>query len=552
MKKKIILLFIISLFLFLFSSCQSKKNVKKRVIFSISSDLSTLNPLYTFNLNEGRISELIYLGLVGHRWDESKGDLKSYPLLAKYWSWSKDHKSIGIKLRPDLLWSDSTKFRVDDIVFSFDAYSDPQVKSRFYGTFDNFITDKDAHINLKKTFDIISDDSLVIHFKKNSHPKLVDIDMPILPKHVFKGIKRTNYSTSKINFNTVGTGPYLLKNWLKNEKIVLAPNKNSFLYNSAMIPELIFKIIPDYNSRIIQLQKGEIDFLDEVRADDINKVKSFKNIKVVLQKSRTYDYVGWSNIDREKYRKSKVLKPNKFFGDPQVRRALTMGIDRKIIIDEFLQGAAELACSPVSPIFKYAVNKNVKPYKYDKTEALKLLHKAGWKDSDEDGILDKQGKPFSFTLYIPAGNPRRKFTSNIIKSNLKELGIDVNVQSVEPSVFFDNMFQKKYDAWVAGWTVPIPLELKPFWHSDLEKNIANCVGYKNSKVDSLLDAIEKLSGEKEIVNDYYKIQEQIHKDEPVTFLFWIDNITAFNSKIKNIHVNPLGGIQHCWEWRLSD
>ncbi len=549
MKNKLITVIIIPLFL-LFFSCQRNTEKINRVVIGISSDVETLNPLYTMNLNEGRISELIYLGLVGHRWDDEEGNIKSYPLLAEKLKWSDDRKSLEIKLRDDIKWTDGKKLTSTDVLFSFDVYSDPVVQSRFYDMFDNFYLEENKHIDLSKSFEIISEDSLVIHFA-NGNAKLFDIDMPVLPEHKFAGIARKDFGTSSLNFEPVGNGPYKLKNWSRNEKIVLEKNPQSFLSSDNMIDVLIFKIVPDYNSRIIQIKKGGIDLLDDIRPEDLEDMKAAENLKTVITKGRSYDYVGWSNIDQKLWREKKLIKPHKLFGNANVRRALTMAIDRKLIIDEFLNGAAEIAFGPVSPIFKKFINRNISPFEYNPGKAKSILESEGWIDRNGNGTVDKNGVEFSFTLFIPGNNPRRQYTANIIKENLKEIGIEVSVEKQEPNVFFNNMFGKKLEAWIAGWVVPIPIDLKPYWYSDFNTYFANSAGYRNQKVDRLLLELEKGVEKEKEAGYYYKIQEQIHKDQPVTFLFWIDNISVYSKKIKNISIDPLGTVQRCWEWRLN-
>ncbi len=549
MKNKFFLSSIILIF-FLFFSCGKKIEKKSRVVIGIPADIETLNPLYTMSLNEGRISELIYLGLAGHRWNNEKGNIDSYPLMAKTLKWNDRHTSLEVKLRSDAVWSDGKKLTSEDVVFTFDVYSDPEVQSRFFDMFDNFYLQPDKRIDLSKSFEVISEDSLVIKFKTPA-ATLFDIDMPLLPKHKFEGLNRKEFNTSPVNFRPVGLGPYKLKNWARNEKIELEKNPVSFLANNDMPDRLIFKVVPDYNSRLIQLKKGDIDFLDDIRPEDLEILKNSENLKTVVVKGRSYDYVGWSNIDQKLWNEKKVLRPNKFFGSVNVRKALTMAIDRKLIIDEFLNGAAELAYGPVSPIFTGLIDESIKPYEYKPGKAKEILQSEGWTDRNGNGTIDKNGTEFSFVLNIPGNNPRRKYTANIIKENLKNIGIDVSIQPQEPNVFFNNMFGKKLEAWIAGWVVPIPIDLKPYWHSDLEKNIANCTGYRNKMVDKLLEKLETGVDDNTEVEIYRKIQKLIHTDQPVTFLFWINNISAYNKRIKNISIDPLGTVQRCWEWKTN-
>ncbi|MDP2037207.1 MAG: ABC transporter substrate-binding protein, partial [Ignavibacteria bacterium] len=120
----------------------------------MDSDVSTLNPLYVSREAEANISELIYLGLVGYDWDSEKGETVSHPLLAKQIDLNKDSSVVLITLRDDIKWSDGDKLTTEDIVYSFDLYSDPKVQSRFYGIYNNFYLNQDLSIDLKKTFKI--------------------------------------------------------------------------------------------------------------------------------------------------------------------------------------------------------------------------------------------------------------------------------------------------------------------------------------------------------------------------------------------------------------
>lgn len=553
MKSKGLISIILPLILVLLFGCsQEKSKLQDKVILGIASDVTNFNPLYAFNGTEVNVSEIIFPGLLGHNWDDTKGEITSFPLLAEDWEWSKDSSSITFNLRQDVYWSDSVQFTADDVVYSFDLYSDVVVNSRFYASFDNYYLNSDLSIDLDKSFEIISSHKVKFNFRPGSVPSLFDTDMPILPKHVFENIAREDIATSEVNFKPVGSGPYQLADWNKNQSIVLRLNHDSFLAKENSIEELIFKIIPDYNSRLVQLKNQEIDFMEEVRPEDLNDLKDVDYLSYTLRKGREYEYVGWNNLDPVEFAEEGKLVPHKLFGDSNERKALTHAINRQMILDEFLSGYGQISTGPVAPIFDRAINKNVKPRGYNPTLAKEILKNAGWTDTDSDGILDKDGKDFSFDLSIPGGNPLRVSVATVIQNNLKAIGINVNIVTLEPSVLIDQMFGKKLDAWISGWAVPIPILLKPFWHSDLESNIPNVASYRNKEIDSILDKLETCKSV-DLQKDLFKrFQEIIQNDEPVTFLFWMDNIVVYNSKIENMDINPLGSIHYCWNWTLKE
>jgi len=110
------------------------------------------------------------------------------------------------------------------------------------------------------------------------------------------------------------------------------------------------------------------------------------------------------------------------------------------------------------------------------------------------------------------------------------------------------MFSRQLNAWLAGWSIPIPLDLKQFWHSDLERTMLNVAGFQNMHADILLDSLQKniIGEEKNIL--FRKLQQIFLLEQPVTFLFWIDKLVAYNRDIKHISANPYGLVHHCWKW----
>ena len=534
-------------------SCSSNKNqTAKRVIIAIPTDVTTYNPMFAFNVNEGSISELIYLSLAEFNWNDDKGEITTKPMLAKSWEWADDSSSLLIQLREDIFWADSIQFNAEDVVFTFDVYSDAKVQSKFYGLFKNFYVKDDLSIDIEKSFEILSPYKIKINFAKNSVPTLFDISYPILPKHIFDKIPRNELAKAEENFKPVGTGPYKLSAWSKNQSIKLVANKNSILYNESMIPELIFKIVPDYNARLIQLKSGEIDFAEEIKPMDVEDLQKSGNVKIEFQKGRSYDYAGWNNIDPAAYAKNKNIVPHKLFGNINVRKALTYAINREVILEEFLNNYGELATGPIAPIFKNSINQALNPHPFDPEKAKEILTQEGWKDSNLNGTIDKNGKEFSFTLIIPGGNPLRNSTATIVKDNLKNVGIDVIIETVEPQVFWGSVFAKKYDAWIAGWMVPIPVSLKPFWHSDLKNNVVNLPSYQNKQADALLDKMEAKVSKEDLNKIYKEFLTILYEDSPVTFLFWKDNIVACNKNLDGLEVSPLGVVHKCWNWTISE
>jgi peptide/nickel transport system substrate-binding protein len=532
------------------SSCDTKTEYPNRVVIGIPADVNTFNPLFAFSVDEGAITELLYLSLADFRWNEEIGELEAHPMLAKSWEWADDSSSITFYLRDDVMWSDGTSLTADDVVFSLDVYSDPVVNSRLYGIFEDLFTDEENHIDVEKSFIVKSNYELQMNFKPGSSPNLVDIVHPVIPKHIFQKYDRKDIETADANFNPVTSSPFVLKKWDRNQTITLSVNENSFLYNPDNINELIFKIVPDYTSRLTQLQKGEIDLMELISTEDVEEVKNADKVRITTIDGREYDYVAWNNIDPNVYKDGGGITPNKLFGSNEVRIALTHAINRKEILEEYLYNYGELAATPISPIFKSYVNPDIEQYDYNPEKARQILANEGWKDTNNNGVIDKNGNEFEFTLTFPGGNPLRDYAASIIKNNLKAVGIEIKLETLEIGAFIDKLGAKSMDAWMAAWYIPIPLEIKAFWYSDLQNTPLNFVSYQNLDADKIMDELVDnlpLNKKREL---YFKFQEIIHKDQPVTFMYWFSNLVGINKKIKNIIISPLGAVTHCWEWSV--
>jgi peptide/nickel transport system substrate-binding protein len=551
MNKKTLLLAPI-LFILFFSSCDNKKaDLNNRVVIGIPADVNTFNPLFAFSVDEGAITELLYLSLVDFRWDEKLGGLEPFPMLAKSWEWEPDSSSITFYMRDDVNWSDGEPITSDDVVFSLDVYSDPIVNSRLYGIFEDLYTNEENHINVEKSFEIKSTYELQINFRPGASPNLIDIVHPVIPKHIFDRFDRKDIETAEANFNPVTSSSFILKKWDRNQAITLGINESSFLYDPENINELVFKIIPDYRSRLTQLTKGEIDLMELISTEDIDEVKDLENLELLTIDGREYDYIGWNNIDPNIYGESGDITPNKLFGKKEIRIALSHAINRQEILEEYLYNYGVLASTPVSPIFTSYINSNVKQYEYSPQKAKNILSSEGWKDSNNDGVIEKDGVDFDFTLSIPTGNPLRPYAATIIQNNLKAVGINMTVENLEMGAFIDKRSEKTMDAWMAGWYVPIPMELKVFWYSDMQVAPLNFSSYQNKNADMIIDELTKnlpLEIQREL---YFKFQEVIHEDQPYTFMYWISNIVGINSRVKNINITPLGVVTHCWEWSVE-
>jgi peptide/nickel transport system substrate-binding protein len=543
-------LFLALLSLILVSCDGQKSSDNNKIVIGIPSDVQTINPMFAFNVIEGHLVDLLFLKPAIEIWNDSLGIIEFEPMLAKRWEWNEDSTSITLYLRDNIYWSDKKPITVNDIIFSFEIYSDPKVDSRFLGQFYNFNTIDGLQIDSEKTFEVISPKILTINFLKGALSTLIDINLEIIPKHIWSKYPREEIVTAQENFEPVTSGPFKLSQWNRMSTIYLDIDSSSFLYNPDNIQKIIFKVIPDYNSRIYQLKTGEVDLVEDIKREDIAELNLINELEITSLRGREYDYIGWNHIDPAAFQQNQII-PNKYFSSPQIRKALTYAINRQEIVNSYLSGYAEVCKGPVSPMFKIYFDDLLEMDEYNPGKAREILKQNGWTDKNNNGVIEKSDTEFKIELYTNSGNPRREYVATIIKNNLHAIGIDVNIQILESGVFIDGLMKRNYDAWISGWTIPIPIDLNPFWNSDIDIGIFNFSTYQSKVKDEILDSLAFKLTERKKTAFYKKLQNIFYNDEPVTFLYWFDNIIVYNKRISKIRFSQLGLVKNAWEWQVN-
>jgi ABC-type transport system substrate-binding protein len=309
---------------------------------------------------------------------------------------------------------------------------------------------------------------------------------------------------SRFSRHPVGCGPFVFKEWKSDQYIQLdrfddywegAPNYRSY----------VMRIIPDPLTQEMEFYAGTIDDytvqphqVDRLAADD-----RFQNFSGT---AFGYTYIGY-NLRREP------------FTDVRVRRALGMAIDTQKIIDFLLYGQGEPITGPFVKQTDY-YNHDLKPLPYDPQGAVALLEEAGWR-KDNDGYFQKNGKRLAFTLITNNGNPLRKAVLAIAQDAWRKIGIQVETDLLEWSVFIQKRVnQLDFDALILGWSMGIDPDLYQIWHSSQSGPYQlNFVGFTNPTADDLIVKIRQEYDHDRQVSFCRQLHEIIADEQPYTFLY---------------------------------
>jgi len=330
-----------------------------------------------------------------------------------------------------------------------------------------------------------------------------------------------------------GFGPYKLESWTTGQEIVLV-KKDSWWGDKyseesrdfkAFPKKIKIKIITDNNTGITALKDGVLDAFSYIPVKDfkeLEKNEKFKNNFELRKLDRfSYSFLGM-NLRNEKFK------------DINVRKALAHAINRAKINDIIAFGESRLTETFSHPT-QNTYNKDLKPFEYNVSKATELLNNAGWKDSDGDGILDKvlSGKKTQFTIELKY--PKNETTKNmalIIQDDLKKIGIQVNIVEKEWTVYLQEQDKLQFEMYTGGYTIPERIsDPKQIWHTaNSGPGGDNKPGWGNQNTDNLIDDIISDLNEKTRTEKYMKLQELIHDDVPVIFMFNGLNRMAINKK----------------------
>lgn len=468
----------------------------------------------------------LFLQLVQEQPDFEEHPPTFKPALASSYEWSPDHKVLTVHLRPDAVWSDGVPVTADDVRWTWQAQKHPDVA-----------WDSAYMVESISDVEVVDPKTVRVHYSRVYSKQLQDLNEGvILPKHAWEKIPFSEWRNNADWFreHLVVSGPFTIGTWEPQQQVVLVRNPRYFLKDRPLLDKVVVRNIPDQASLMTQLYSGEIDFAPQVSPTEADRVKADPKLELIPYWFRTYVGVLWNHR-------------NPLFADADVRRALTLAIDRQTIVDTLWPaGTARVANSPIVQSV-WANDRSIKPLPYDPAEARRLLEAEGWKDSNGDGILDKGGKPFSFALLSNAGNQQRNDASVMIQDQLKKVGIQAEPRVVEFNSLISDAQRGTFQAMVFGLTMDTSMDLSGLYGSEQVEE-GNYGAYKNPELDRLMAeamATPEIQDARPILN---RIQQIIHRDQPSTLLWEAQRLSVVNRRVHDARPNVLFSLFNLEEW----
>ncbi|SHG99808.1 ABC transporter substrate-binding protein [Tepidibacter thalassicus] len=494
-KLKIIVLLIVVVFLFGCSSDENELNgylenahlqlenlmPKEGGKISISVvEFKTLNPLLNKEKSLDYALKLVYDSLF--TLDENYNVV---PKLVDSYSFSPDGTILNINLKKDIIWHDGVKLTSRDVKFTVDLLKSLN-QSPYYTLVSNIYS-----------VEILSDTSFNIVFLKPYSFSLENLLFPILPNHKLNGLGINDIKLDENNL--IGSGMYKIQKYEKRKYIELVKNEN-YYDKKPYINEIKMVIVPDK-----QAQESMLISLET----DICQIDQIISGKFPAKRFDTQKYRG------QNYEFLALNFNNEYIKDLNLRKALAYVIDREKILKEVYLKKGEIVEFPLNSNSKY-YNKNIKNYSYNLEKAREYLNKTQFQD-------------IKFTLIVDQTNFERLKTAYIIKEQLQNLNIKLEVLELSWEEILNRLSVGDYDMVLLGWKLPVvpdpTFALYP-------NNVTNFTNYVDPNMDILVHKLLNSVKEEDKIKNYYELQKYVKENLPFISLLIRDENLVFNNKIK--------------------
>ena len=430
------------------------------------------------------------------------------PALAEKYEISKDGKQFTFTIRKGAKFHDGKPVTVEDVKFSFDVIFDPKYNAAHMRPY---------YENIEKA-EITGPDTIRFTTKTKYFDNFTVLaELSVLPKHVYGNPDEGK----KLNKSIMGSGPYKIEKYDKGQSIVLVKNKDwwgfGLPWNKGRwnFERIRMRFLKESNIAIEALKKGEIDEHDLTAEEFAKKTdgpewgKTVFKVQTQNMAPKAYGYIGWNET-------------KDMFKSRDVRLALYMLMNRDEMNQKFRFGLSLPATGPWYQQSEYA-DPSVKPVQYDPKKAIELLKKAGWSDSDKDGILDRMvnGKKQNFSFTLIYGNKDNEKYYVLYQGDLKKVGIEMKLQLLDWNALLKNTEKKDFDAMAMGWGGgSVDYDPKQIWHTESAgPGGSNFISYSNPEVDKMIDEARQEMDKKKRIPLLRKIYAKIAADVPYAFMF---------------------------------
>jgi peptide/nickel transport system substrate-binding protein len=529
------------------------------VLSHILSDPEQLNPLTSNDATSSSLLGYIFESLL----ERDPRTLELRPQLATARpEVSTDKLEYTFKLREDARFQDGRPVTGEDVLFSIKAIKCPLVNAPFQRVYYESIVDaklidpSTIRFTAREPYflneNVLGGIAVLPRHYYDPENLLKDVTVTELAgdyaAHEAQVSKFAQHFNQQYARNPMGSGPYKFKSWSTGQDVVLERDGNYWGNGKDGIDQVYldvrkFRVINNMDAALVNLKAGNLDTMSLQPLQHLRQTgggRFDKEFEKYTYSTPSYSFIGWNNA-------------HPIFQDVRVRQAMTYFTNREQMVKTILFDLGQMIDGPIYR-FRPEYDESLHSYPYDPQKAIALLGEAGWKDTDGDGILDKeidgQRVPFRFEIKFNSGNDIRKSVALALQDELRKHGIDANVRALDWTIFLDEVRNHKFDAVILGWAMSVTEpDAYQVWHSSQAGNKgSNMISYKNPRVDAILEEYRRTFDEKTRIEQYREFQRILNVEQPYTFLFMQKAVTAVSRRFQGVEVLASGGLRPLEWW----
>lgn len=495
------------------------------VVIATSADPDALFPPVTLDMEGRQATELMYeyLADAGPSMN-TIGDSGFVRQIASGWKWSEDSASIAFSINPKARWHDGAAVTARDVAFSFSVYRDSLVGS----------TTRESLMDIDS---VSIPDSLtaVFWFARRTPHSFYDAgaQMLILPEHVLRAVPRDSLRSFASSHTPVGSGPYRFGTWKRGSYFDLIAVPDHYR-GTAGTRRIVWTISPEYETALTRLLGGEADVFANIRRETIPELGAGSRFKLISLPGMAYGFMAFNLRD-----KANPDRPNPLFHSRELRRAITMSLDREAMIENLFDSLAVVSIGPTVRAYP-TTDTLLKQIPFDRAAAERLLDSLGWKRDRPGSMRSKNGVPLRFEVIVPVSSLSRKSIAPLIQEQLRQVGVDMKIDQMDFSAFSAREKARNFDAELGAWTLTSsPGSVKETWTSSAaRKGGLNHAGYMNPVFDALVDSALSASTVG-ASKHYFKLANQLIVDDaPAVWLYEPRMVLAVHRRIRTTAMRP--------------
>ena len=456
-------------------------------------DITTLNPVLATSRYDRMVADYLFAPLI-----HLDVELRPIPGLADSWEIEDEGRLYRFKLNPKATWSDGRPVRASDVVFTLRKVVDPQSEALQ-------IASGFELLDLTRTR-AVGEQTVEVGFREGLASQLIQFNnLLVVPEHVYAAASfKTAFDEGKV----VGSGPYTLVRRIPGKEVVVQKRKDFWGGKQPYLDTVWFKTLVSDSTAWNAAKIGEIDET-MVPSDTWLREQNNPALRPRLQFLRfyglAYNYIGWN-------------ARNPLFHDKRIRRALGMCLDTRSLITNLYGGTARAMNGHFIPE-QWAYNPTVPILAFDPIAAKQTFTSLGWLDTNGDGIVDKDGKPFQFEMTITAGSSQALAIAQSFQATLKQVGVQMDVVTLDGAAAIQRILAGNYQATYLSWDLDADPDPFPLFHSSqFPPRGSNFVYYASAAADQLIEQGRReldIDKRKEI---YQKLHLLLAEDQPYTWV----------------------------------